>query len=710
MEFENAVAEVDELLIGLLEEIKQLEPGADTSDLIDRLSSLSNSDSSKLLNMKVPDVNEGRLAVLGHLCVKKPCPEQVLVFLVKKLQRDEVYLFFDGHRIPFLHLAVYCGNGSAVQVLRQLRRIFWASDSSKRNVLHMAAKSGDTRIARYIIECVHSDGTNRVRELLNGKDDLEMTPLHYAVWEDDESMTDTVMSLVGVNFGHINLNAADKFGLTALHVASLNSHMGILCTLLKHREIDVNAADINGLTALHIAPWKNHAEVVCKLLDHPDINVNATDKKNGLTAFDYIGVPRELLDARPLQPIFMFVAPTLPGDSVLRSLPAELEGMESQLLQLCIDRENALEKINEERRRRTAIPHFNELTKTVPGPEGNVSSEGQQEEPTEYTMRRRAVQLLFPDYDFRDSGKLTALHRAEWQGHSLVVATLSHNISRKARARPTLNALDKNGMTALHYAVIRGDASIVEDLLSNSMVRGNVREERRGLTPLNMVYQLVKGEHLLFSKKKREIVEEYRVIIDLLSEQPDVKFYVESLYRDRQLFVDAANAILVGAALIASITFAGWLQPPLGFQQYYETSLSFFFAMATALVGACVVLPNLEKAELEAHVKRMRGLHIWTTLFLGFSVLFVLGAFIAAGFASLPPTLEYQWCMISTTGVGGLVGLGALCYYLLRVITLTKLIWKDSEYEHRVWIAWKLKAIWMGLRKAIPRLPAACSK
>jgi hypothetical protein len=109
----------------------------------------------------------------------------------------------------------------------------------------------------------------------------------------------------------------------------------------------------------------------------------------------------------------------------------------------------------------------------------------------------------------------------------------------------------------------------------------------------------------------------------VLRERPDVTDFLDRLSSDRQGFVDAANALLVGAALIASITFAGWLQPPLGYIADYDfsqpfpappqtpesyaavknhanvktfwvlNSLSFFFAIATVLAGADAALPNL---------------------------------------------------------------------------------------------------------------------
>jgi hypothetical protein len=61
----------------------------------------------------------------------------------------------------------------------------------------------------------------------------------------------------------------------------------------------------------------------------------------------------------------------------------------------------------------------------------------------------------------------------------------------------------------------------------------------------------------------------------VLLEQPEVKDFIDRLYRERQVHVDAANALLVGAALTASVTFAGWLQPPLGYIPDYNFSQPF---------------------------------------------------------------------------------------------------------------------------------------
>jgi hypothetical protein len=54
-------------------------------------------------------------------------------------------------------------------------------------------------------------------------------------------------------------------------------------------------------------------------------------------------------------------------------------------------------------------------------------------------------------------------------------------------------------------------------------------------------------------------------IVKTLLERPEVAKQVERFYRDRQVHVHATSAILVGAALIASVTFARLLQPAVGY-------------------------------------------------------------------------------------------------------------------------------------------------
>lgn len=130
----------------------------------------------------------------------------------------------------------------------------------------------------------------------------------------------------------------------------------------------------------------------------------------------------------------------------------------------------------------------------------------------------------------------------------------------------------------------------VDELLRHPQVNINA-EDNKKVTPLmcaikecnlkmaRLLFFYVYGFHLEGNENpdgqnSLQVVVEAKMkeLENKLMERPLVKDFVDRLYRDRQVLVDAANALLVGAALIASVTFAGWLQPPLGYVTYYDFS------------------------------------------------------------------------------------------------------------------------------------------
>jgi hypothetical protein len=155
--------------------------------------------------------------------------------------------------------------------------------------------------------------------------------------------------------------------------------------------------------------------------------------------------------------------------------------------------------------------------------------------------------------------------------------------------------------------------------------------------------------------------------------------------------VDAANAILVGATLIASVTFAAWLQPPLGYSEFYGStsidvgapspsgmypsfvsvaghpildifwifnSTSFLFAIATLMVGANAARPPKQDKDIGEVVRTLRRLLSLAYSLLTASVACVLGAFASAGFVVLPPVRRY------TVGMGATLGIGLVVVFL----------------------------------------------
>jgi ankyrin repeat protein len=257
--------------------------------------------------------------------------------------------------------------------------------------------------------------------------------------------------------------------------------------------------------------------------------------------------------------------------------------------------------------------------------------------------------------------------------------------------------------TPLHFAVLKGHRDAVRELLTHLQLDAS-SEDSRLRTPLEIATTKIAD-----SNTRREIVK-------LLMGRPEVKELVDRLYRDRQVFVDAANALLVGAALIASVTFAGWLQPPLGYTTYYDfpeplpappstyesyaavkqhatvqafwffNSLSFFFAIATVLTGANAAMPSLENAFVGTVVKTVKTTLIYASFLFAISVVCVLCAFATAGFAVLPPKAKYKWSMISTVAIGAFACLICLKIFLCK---LSKPICSRFSLKE---LAWKLLA------------------
>jgi len=262
--------------------------------------------------------------------------------------------------------------------------------------------------------------------------------------------------------------------------------------------------------------------------------------------------------------------------------------------------------------------------------------------------------------------------------------------------------------TPLQLASLYGHTSVVKVLCHNPKARlGATLENDVGLTALQIATDM-KGDE----------------IAKILTDIPEVEKQVKRLYRDRQLHVDAANAILVGAALIASVTFAGWLQPPLGYSPFFGSaspgaesptpsgmypsfvsveghpimkifwvfnSMSFFFAIATLMVGATAARPPKKQTYIGEVVQSLRTSLRLAYALLTVSVACVMGAFACAGFVVLPPIRSYTSIMQATVGIGVMVVFltwtsSTLLKVLFKVISriedvVEEFIYKNSKYD-----------------------------
>jgi hypothetical protein len=315
--------------------------------------------------------------------------------------------------------------------------------------------------------------------------------------------------------------------------------------------------------------------------------------------------------------------------------------------------------------------------------------------------------------NIRDRKGKSALHYSAKMGHEAVVIKLleAPNVN--------VNIQDESGWTALHYSAHSSHQAIFNKILEAPNVNVNVitRQDENALhlavkkDNVPMVKILATNQQLRVTQENLDGETPFQIAFEskepnsksiesVLSELPSVKNYVDVLYRDRQVYVDAANAILVGAALITTLTFASWLQPPLGYSTFYGesytnvypapptsnpsyvdmehhkvlevfwvfNSLAFYFSIATLLSGARTVLP-MRSIFIKLAVVKVRKNLLMTAFLLNVSVPFVLIGFALAGYVVLPPIKKFSANIISTSAVGGFVCVVALILLMKNICT-----------------------------------------
>ena len=277
-----------------------------------------------------------------------------------------------------------------------------------------------------------------------------------------------------------------------------------------------------------------------------------------------------------------------------------------------------------------------------------------------------------------------------------VNGTNSPESSRTKSHKIDVNATDQFGRTTLHNAAFYGHSKAVQTLLKFPDIKLTI-EDLGGQTALDVASK----------QKKWEVFNILRLKIT-----PEVTDYNEPYYRDRQASVDAANAILVGAALIASVTFAAWLQPPLGYSTFYNeqysngllapptsnpqyasfdhhpalnwfwafNSLSFFVAIATVMSGAQSVLPS-HRMTVKQEVAKLRRNLLITSMLLALSMIFVLLAFAIAGVMVVPPVFKLRASMYFTILIGGGMSVVFLCRLVYRIFCTAREMRGVTKHE-----------------------------
>lgn len=253
-----------------------------------------------------------------------------------------------------------------------------------------------------------------------------------------------------------------------------------------------------------------------------------------------------------------------------------------------------------------------------------------------------------------------------------------------------INAKDtKLERTPLHMAVIHKNLNAVKALcLGNGceVVQGNA-EDLASNRSLDLATYLQQSD-----------------ICDVMLKRQDVKSMVDRENELRKTYVDASNAGLVGGALLGTITYVGWLQPPLGYTtDYYipetfpappgthpnyvsldPTTTSFFqlntiafvCSIGSVLVGLAALLPNTTVWTLLPPLQIARFLLDISCVFLIAAASCAVLAFACAGAAVLPPD------SISRPALLQVVFYSSLFLVYIILICFGSAFWEEVKYWH----------------------------
>jgi len=551
-----------------------------------------------------------------------------------------------------LHLAVEEGHVKLVQFLLKYCPTLdlEVENIARETPLHLASLRGHDEIVQVLL--------GHAKLKLNVKNKLGNTPLHLASLEGHDKV-------VKVLFEHaeLKLNVKDQRGITPLHLASIRGHDKVVKMLLEHEELKLNVQDWRGNTPLHLASITGHDKVVKMLLEHEELKLNVQNRRGN--------TPLHLA--------------TLRGqDEVVKVL------LEHGKLKLNVKNKDG-----------------NNVQKGANKLDLNATNN---EENTPLHLAAKEGHVKIVDVMLQFYGELTIntnnirgntpLHLAAIHGHVDVVNKLL-----KPKFKVDLNNRNRQGQTPLHFATIKCHPNVVKVLCETQQrLKANL-EDGRGKTCL----QYAKEHHQTCNTKlkrhsdikdilDKQCKKKLDEIANILMERSDVKDFLERQYRDRQVFIDAANTLLVGGALIAGITFASWLQPPLGYTTYYQfpqsslgtppstfesfaalelhyilrlfwvfNTLSFFFAIATVISGAKAAFPDLDAIFIVEALHYVRKELQFTSTLLVCSVVTVLGSFVCAGFVVLPPIHRDTKNMKISVAIGLIVCSWTIFKFLVKL-------------------------------------------
>jgi ankyrin repeat protein len=236
---------------------------------------------ARLLINNGATVNEGKYSADGNLlqCAVR-C--NAVIFLELFIEQGANVNELSSNGTNAIHLAADLGYAKCLEILlkastanpnKKTRLIRTDKKSTDRTALHYAAEEGSSECVQLLL---------KHKADVDAQDFRNRTPLHFAA---KVSCVDCVRILL--KEGNANINAEDNDLRTPLHVAIRKSESNIaVVKVLLNSGADINAQDRFGITAIHLAALNGLSDCVEFLMKS---GANITIKsKQGITALNVI--------------------------------------------------------------------------------------------------------------------------------------------------------------------------------------------------------------------------------------------------------------------------------------------------------------------------------------------------------------------------------------------------------------------------------------
>jgi hypothetical protein len=152
------------------------------------------------------------------------------------------------------------------------------------------------------------------------------------------------------------------------------------------------------------------------------------------------------------------------------------------------------------------------------------------------------------------------------------------------------------------------------------------------------------------------------------------------LYGNQDAYVSAGNAILVVAALLATVTYVA--SPIAGSTLYWVlSSFSFFFSVSALITATGASIPSRGST-----LPDVRSAINNASICLAISLSFAVGALMTTAIYSVPPGIQHRSKVIATIVIGGQIYLNFLVRFLRRIFKSYFSLVYRTPLQEIVWV------------------------